>query len=342
MKTFSLLLLAALASAKPSSDWTQLEPRNVFKTLDRDDWTDLTPRDERNSWDSGSWESSSGGTGGGTGGTTTTTTAATTTTTTTTGGGTGGTGGGSSDGTCGKSSKTSRIVGGERAEIEEYPWMAALELCKGNDCWSCGGSLISNRWILTAAHCTDTATSVVVRMGGTLANSPTKTVRSTVLKTHPKYDKQNTVNDVALIQLPSAVTFSNKIRPVCLPKKSKHATTTFAGVSGIVSGWGKYSDSVNAGSAFLRDVTVPIIANSACFWQPPKTQLCIKTTGGKSSCNGDSGGPLVVRQTDGSYMEVGVVSYGSQEGCQKGIDAAFSRVTEYLDYIKTVTGIDTS
>jgi len=220
--------------------------------------------------------------------------------------------------------------------------MAALQLCRGNSCWFCGGSLISNRWVLTAAHCTQGATTVQVRLGGTLVNSPGLAITSTRLITHPSWSSNGIRNDIGLIQLPSAVTFTSRIRPVCLPRRSLHANQNFAGQRAQISGWGRYSDSVNSISSFLRDVTVPIISNSQCSWRPPSTQLCVNTAGGRSSCSGDSGGPLQIRQSDGSYMEVGIVSYGAASGCERGIPAVFTRVTEYLSWIQQVTGVSTA
>ena len=70
--------------------------------------------------------------------------------------------------------------------------------------------------------------------------------------------------------------------------------------------------------------------------------MCIDTTGGKSACNGDSGGPLQAKQTDGTYVELGVVSYGARAGCEKGFPAVFTRVTKYLGWIGQKTGIDLS
>ncbi|XP_037073177.1 LOW QUALITY PROTEIN: brachyurin-like [Pollicipes pollicipes] len=252
--------------------------------------------------------------------------------------------GGSSVGTptCGVPTSGAKITGGERAEIEQYPWMAALRFCSSGGCWFCGGSLISDIWVLTAGHCTSGASSVDVRLGGTLVNEPLVSIPSTVMYTHPSYSASRILNDVGLIRLPNAVTFGDTIQPVCLPRESLHGDQSFAGQQAQVSGWGRYSDQVGSISSYLRHATVPIITNGACYWRPPSTQLCISTTGGVSSCNGDSGGPLQIEQADGSFLEVGIVSYGASAGCELGYPAGFARVTEFLGYISSVTGMDLS
>lgn len=91
----------------------------------------------------------------------------------------------------------------------------------------------------------------------------------------------------------------------------------------------------------LRWIEVPIISNSGCgTWflgQVKSSNICIKTTGGISTCNGDSGGPLIL--ADGSNTLIGATSFGIALGCERGWPGVFTRITSYLDWIKANSGV---
>ncbi|KAG8233804.1 hypothetical protein J437_LFUL008024 [Ladona fulva] len=93
----------------------------------------------------------------------------------------------------------------------------------------------------------------------------------------------------------------------------------------------------------LRYVSMPVMSNDECSQVYgdviTDSKICTDTTGGRSSCNGDSGGPLVLMMNDGRYTEVGIVSFGSSAGCEVGYPAAFTRVTSFLKWIETNSGI---
>ncbi|PSN39432.1 hypothetical protein C0J52_12351 [Blattella germanica] len=92
-------------------------------------------------------------------------------------------------------------------------------------------------------------------------------------------------------------------------------------------------------SSTLQYVDLSVITNNECANTYgniiTSTKLCVRTSGGQSTCNGDSGGPLVIQQSDGQYTLVGIVSFGSIYGCQQGYPAAFTRVSSYLDWISS-------
>jgi len=91
----------------------------------------------------------------------------------------------------------------------------------------------------------------------------------------------------------------------------------------------------------LQYAVVPIMNNSGCspwyFGLVASTNICIKTTGGISTCNGDSGGPLI--HNDGSNTLIGLTSFGIALGCERGWPGVFTRVTSYLDWIEAKTGV---
>jgi len=228
--------------------------------------------------------------------------------------------------------RSSRIVGGVEAKPHSWPHQVALFI---DDMYFCGGSLISEQWVLTAAHCMDGAGFVNVVMGAhnIRENEDTQvTVTSTDFFVHESWSSFLLVNDIALIKLPSAVSLNDNIQTVGLP-----ATDVSVGDMVTATGWGRPSDSSGGISPVLREVTVPIMSNSDCnsiYGVVTQGNICIDSTGGKGTCNGDSGGPL--NKNGKTY---GITSFGSAAGCEKGYPDAFTRVTHFLDWIQEHTGI---
>jgi len=248
-------------------------------------------------------------------------------------------------GECGVPTPSGRIVGGEEATPHSYPWMAALFV---DDKWFCGGSLISDEWVLTAAHCAQDASEMVVMLGAHNVREASEDcrieLRTTEFFTHPKWSTFNLHNDLALVHLPQKVNFTDCIRPVCLPAHSD-AGTAWAHEDCEVSGWGKPDDSATSISPVLRHVTVDTITNLMCLLEFPTivnhNVICISGKDGKSSCNGDSGGPLhlAASSTNGIYKQIGIVSFGSALGCEIGMHAGFTRTASYLEWIETETNV---
>jgi len=239
----------------------------------------------------------------------------------------------------------SRIVGGEEAEPHSFPWMAALFV---DEKWFCGGTLISDEWVLTAAHCASGASSMRVMLGAHNVREASEEGRleltTTDFFTHPQWSQINLHNDLALVHLPQAVNFTDLIRPICLPGHSE-AGTPWAHEATINSGWGKPNDQADSISPVLRWVETETITNTICFLEFPtvvnKKIVCISGAGGKSTCNGDSGGPLYLKpeNAEAPYKQIGITSFGSSLGCEIGFHAGFSRTASFLEWIETSTNV---
>lgn len=140
------------------------------------------------------------------------------------------------------------------------------------------------------------------------------------------------------------VLVSERIQPIQLPKRD-YEYRTFEDKLGIASGWGRYATGVHAISNILRYVQLRIVNGQTCKNTFPlsyrSTNICTSGRHQKSTCNGDSGGPLVLqRRSSKKRVLIGITSFGSIFGCDRGYPAAFTKVASYLDWIWDETGID--
>lgn len=232
-----------------------------------------------------------------------------------------------------------RIVGGTQVRQNKYPWTAQLVKGRYYPRLFCGGSLINDRYVLTAAHCVhNNRDQITIRLLQLDRSSSDPGITRQVAKVivHPQYDPSRIVNDVALLKLASPVPINDKIRPVCLPSNNHN----FDRKDAIVAGWGLIKEG-GVTSNYLQEVTVPIITNQECRNTRYKSKiqdvmLCagLVKQGGKDACQGDSGGPLIVNE--GRYKLAGVVSFGF--GCaQANAPGVYARVSKFLDWINSNT-----
>ncbi|XP_011301302.1 proclotting enzyme [Fopius arisanus] len=238
---------------------------------------------------------------------------------------------------CGMSSKSkTRIVGGRPADPREWPWMVALIRTDADH--YCGGVLITDRHVLTAAHCVHglRKRDVIVRLGEydfSADNKPrVHDLRIIEIRSHPDFDALNYDNDIAIIKLHRRTVFNTYIWPICLPPTGFSAENK----SAIVTGWGTQYYGGPA-SPILLEVAVPVWPQDLCRRtmesRVSQNTLCAGAyQGGQDSCQGDSGGPLLHQLGNGRWINIGIVSWGVRCG-EPGYPGIYTRVSSYLDWI---------
>ncbi|MED6264689.1 hypothetical protein CHARACLAT_017232 [Characodon lateralis] len=233
-----------------------------------------------------------------------------------------------------------RIVGGNDAEVASAPWQVMLYKRSPQELL-CGASLISDQWILTAAHCilyppwnkNFTIEEILVRLGkynrAKFERGIEKIVAIDEIIVHPKYNwKENLNRDIALLHMKRPVTFSNEIHPICLPTKEVARTLMTEGFKGRVTGWGNLQETFNPASrtlpSVLQQIHLPIVDPDIC-----RKSTTVKVTDNMfcagykpeesqrgDSCEGDSGGPFVMKYpAENRWYQIGIVSWG--EGCDR-------------------------
>merc|ERR1711976_486988 len=228
-----------------------------------------------------------------------------------------------------------RIVGGVETEVNEYPWQVALVSSTGSHPF-CGGTLISDRHVMTAAHCTagSSASSIAVLVGEHRIDDGEFTrIGLSAINDHPNYNDRSLNNDYSILTLDTPVTISPAVRPACLPSSDSDYTGKIA----TVSGWGSLTSGGNQ-PAVLNEVDVTVQSNSDCknaYGGGITNNMICAADAGKDSCQGDSGGPLVTEE-NGRYTLIGVVSWGY--GCADArYPGVYARVTSRMDWILSNT-----
>ncbi|XP_055308154.1 venom protease-like [Sitodiplosis mosellana] len=245
------------------------------------------------------------------------------------------------------------VVGGINSPQGGYPWMALLGYVNnlGEQSWKCGGSLITSRHVLTAAHCV-IRTLTLARFGEHDINSdqdgPVQDININRKNRHPNFNKRLGTNDIAILHLEHDVIFSNRVRPICIPTDEPMLSRSFVGETVSVAGWGRLQEGGRS-SNVLQKLQLPVLNNFECK-ERFRTQgrllsedqfdnsiICAgDLNGGHDSCQGDSGGPMMYPVQVGGrslFYQIGIISYGI--GCARvDTPGVYTRVSEFIDWIQ--------
>ncbi|XP_070503674.1 serine protease snake-like isoform X2 [Chironomus tepperi] len=251
-----------------------------------------------------------------------------------------------------KPPKIEFFVGGTKANLNEFPHMSAIGLKRSNNQtdWMCGGSLISEKFVLSAAHCAlfGRRRPDIIRVGDQdlLATdhgiSPQEfTIKNIIV--HPKYKNNLKYHDLGLFELNSSAQISKDVSPACLYQLSNDPQETLAMGYGQTSFSGQQSNTLIKGFltivnndqcnlAYEDDILeLPqgITSSQICAWDP---------NGSLDTCQGDSGGPLQITKNTKTFKKyyeiVGITSFG--KFCAAGVPGVYVRVFSYLDWIENV------
>ncbi|CAO1309917.1 unnamed protein product [Diamesa hyperborea] len=255
-------------------------------------------------------------------------------------------------------SVSDKIFGGTKTKLNEFPWTALLGYKDANDPikFNCGGSLINNKYVITAAHCI-TDTLKIVRLGEwdksqeidcdlSIINEKLCAPKPVDIKVSEKIKHENyrrirnsLDDDIGLIRLEKQVTYSDYIMPVCISPEIK----SYTGKVLTVVGFGRSEYTGIKQNDIKLKVEIPAVPNEQCDRKYAKSgvkltskQICAGGKKGKDSCNGDSGGGLVFETTSNgvpSWFLAGLVSFGVANCGTEDIPGVYTKVDQYYSWI---------
>ncbi|XP_066249507.1 CLIP domain-containing serine protease B4-like isoform X2 [Euwallacea similis] len=237
-----------------------------------------------------------------------------------------------------------RITYGKKTALEEFPWMALVAYNSSDSGieYRCGGTIIHESFILTAAHCILNTTLLGVRLGeydlsttkvdcdGTYCSPPVQDFYIAKTAVHPKYNPRTHENDIALLKIDGVANFTP------LAEINDDLTGKFA----IVAGWGTTEEDIH--SPVPLKASVPVLPERACseiyqrYLSVTSDQICAGGYKGRDSCAGDSGGPLMYTGLiEGSpkFIQYGIVSFGPRKCGSEGKPGIYTRVKSHLWWI---------
>ncbi|XP_061394423.1 LOW QUALITY PROTEIN: serine protease snake [Musca vetustissima] len=240
------------------------------------------------------------------------------------------------------------IVGGQVTRSEDYPHMAALGWTQSDKelKWGCGGTLINERFVLTAAHCATSGGDHRIWFAWSRNLNETSKhqmdIKILVIILHPKYRSSSYYHDIALLKLTRDVEFSETIQPACLWQQPDMDMSL-----GIATGWGR-TEFMGPKSNDLQKVDLNIIDQKICkdIYRKERRlprgiiegQFCAgHLEGGKDTCQGDSGGPLHVELPEFNCVKfvIGITSFGKFCAAPNA-PGVYTKIYTYLDWIEKI------
>ncbi|XP_050596291.1 serine protease nudel isoform X2 [Bombus affinis] len=237
-----------------------------------------------------------------------------------------------------------RVVGGRASHPKAWPFLVAIYK---DGVFYCGGTILNELWVLTAAHCLEgyvgryfEVQAGILRQNSFSPMSQSRKARYTVM--YSQYNARHLQNDIGMIMLDDPLRFNRWVRPVCLPgpnllgpmwRNKPEPNTTC-----IAIGWGTTTE-YGLNPDHLREVEVPILAD--CKYEEDRNDASICAGyphGGRDACQGDSGGPLLCRNpySTSQWYVAGVVSHG--QGCaQPDEPGTYARVSYFLSWIQEIS-----
>nr|BAM34530.1 serine protease like protein [Actias artemis] len=239
---------------------------------------------------------------------------------------------------CGKPSDaivSMRIVGGRRTVPHSFPWTVAIVQ---NGRMHCGGAIITNKHVLSAGHCFkwDDFRSMQVLIGldnlDDLKDVEERKITDVVIHENFTSNAVRDENDIAVVTINEPVEFSKTIIPICLPQQGEE----FADRVGTIVGWGRIGVEKSSSKVLLK-ASLRILSDEQCMEsslaQHLKPMMMCAFSKGKDGCQGDSGGPFVVFETNGRYVQAGVVSWGI--GCANPkYPGVYTKASYFVDWIR--------
>ncbi|XP_063697955.1 chymotrypsin-2-like [Culicoides brevitarsis] len=231
---------------------------------------------------------------------------------------------------------SSKIIGGNTANLGQFPFQVSLRRTRNTTIHICGGSIINKNWIITAGHCLlyfNSTKEALIVVGIIDLHQPEATnynIQRYVI--HPKFDKSLKKNDLGLMQTTISIIFNQNVKAIQISQKFIEAQT-----KATTCGWGRISNQ-GTRTNVLQYLNTTIMDNEECrqahciskrFLYIYDNVICTKNVKMKGTCNGDSGGALVVNE-----KLVGVVSWGVR--CGIGLPDVFTRLSEHFEWIQEI------
>ncbi|XP_066028805.1 chymotrypsin-like protease CTRL-1 [Pocillopora verrucosa] len=238
---------------------------------------------------------------------------------------------------CGQKPFSARVVNGENAAPHAWPWQISLRV---NGRHICGGSLIEDDWVVTAAHCVDrnpSPSGYTVVVGAHIRTGTTSVQQTFNLRQlfkHESFNMRELRNDIALLQLNGRVKLSDKVNTVCMPQPGDKVSP---GSRCYITGWGRMVGGGQAAST-LQQAVLPVADHKSCqsvngyMVSVDEDSMVCAGGEGKGGCQGDSGGPFVCNE-GGRWVLRGAVSWGHGK-CRTDHYTVFARVSNFVDWIK--------